>query len=156
MPRFVRENGTNQKKEWTQGRNPASKKLLVRWQWKDRGGVVIWWKKCWHNFWGANCAKICWKNSPFSRNSSPSERKRLGWGREIWTECHKWSDGDYIAWIKFAAHDNTLRKFAEQVGAKKLHFDLLYSSDRPRSLVTVEVLAPRYGCAGPGLIPLPR
>ena len=30
MPRFVRDNGTNQTKEWTRGQTPASKKLLVR------------------------------------------------------------------------------------------------------------------------------
>jgi len=30
MPRFVRDSGTNQTKEWTKGRKPASMKLLVR------------------------------------------------------------------------------------------------------------------------------
>ena len=30
MPRFVRDNGTDQTKEWIRGRKPASKKLVVR------------------------------------------------------------------------------------------------------------------------------
>jgi len=47
------------------------------------------------------------KNSPFSRNLVIAERKRRGQGSVMWTEHHKRSDANHIAWINLIQSKTT-------------------------------------------------
>jgi len=47
------------------------------------------------------------ENSPFSRNLVRAERKRRGQGGVMWTENHKRSDANHIAWINLIQSNTT-------------------------------------------------
>ena len=70
-------------------------------KWGDRGGVVIWWKICWHVFLRSHIWEFfVW----ISRNSSLSERKRHG-GEEVWWTCvDNISPANHINCISLVLH----------------------------------------------------
>jgi len=47
------------------------------------------------------------ENLPFSRNLVRAERKRRGQGGILWTENHKRSDANHIAWINLIQSNTT-------------------------------------------------
>ena len=87
------------------------------------------------------------EKSPFSRNLVTAERKRREQDGVMWTKDNKRSDAHYIAWINliqsntsdahYIAWINRIQSnttHCAHVGAEKLHWCLIRSSDRPRPL----------------------
>jgi len=76
------------------------------WSWSkcgDRGGVVIWWKICWHVFLrGHLWENFVWKSHPF-----PSERNRPGREEVIWTCVENISPANHIDCISLV-HGNIM------------------------------------------------
>ena len=73
-------------------------------KWGDRGGVVIWWKICWHVFLRGHLWEIF---APLSRNSSLAERKRPGREEVLWACVENISPTNHIDCISLV-HGNIM------------------------------------------------
>jgi hypothetical protein len=69
-------------------------------KWGDRGGVVIWWKTCWHVFLRGQLRNFfVWKPHPF--RDILAERKRPGWKGVLWTCVENISPASHIDCMSF-------------------------------------------------------